>query len=162
MHHGSDSQVYSHNEYSAKRARHTVHPRNHSPLSADRLWRWFGEWSEATPTVEDVALVVLFQATNSDVETGGTAGQCLGAHNGATTEESGGSGPHPPQICTDHLNFFDEECDYRYVTDCSARNWVYHPYFVLYNNLDQGIGPPTLKTWLHPWGPGTVMEPGCT
>ena len=34
--------------------------------------------------------------------------------------------------------------------DCSARNWVYHPYFVLYNNLDQGIGPPTLKTWLRP------------
>jgi len=34
---------------------------------------------------------------------------------------------------------------------CSARNWLYHPYFVLYNNLDQGIGPPTLKTWLRPW-----------
>ena len=51
----------------------------------------------------------------------------------------------------DHPNFFDEECDYRYVTDCSARNWVCHPYFVLYNNLDQGIGPPTLKTWLRPW-----------
>ena len=44
----------------------------------------------------------------------------------------------------------DEECDYRYVTVCSARNWVYHPYFVLYNNLDQGIVPPTLKTWLRP------------
>ena len=24
---------------------------------------------------------------------------------------------------------------------CSAQNWVYHPYFALYNNLDQGIGP---------------------
>jgi len=34
--------------------------------------------------------------------------------------------------------------------DCSARNWVYYPYFVPYNNLDQGIGPPTLKTWLRP------------
>jgi len=34
--------------------------------------------------------------------------------------------------------------------DCIARNWVYHPYFVLYNNLDHGIGPPTLKTWLRP------------
>ena len=34
--------------------------------------------------------------------------------------------------------------------DCSARNWVYHPYFVMYNNLDQGIGPPTLKAWLCP------------
>jgi len=22
---------------------------------------------------------------------------------------------------------------------------------VLYNNLDEGIGPPTLKTWLRPW-----------
>ena len=33
---------------------------------------------------------------------------------------------------------------------CSARNWLNHPYFVLYNNLDQGIGPPTLKTWLRP------------
>ena len=39
----------------------------------------------------------------------------------------------------------------RYVTHCSARNWVYHPYFVLYNNLDQltkELYPPTLKTWL--------------
>ena len=27
---------------------------------------------------------------------------------------------------------FDEGCDYGYVTDCSSRNWVYHPYFVLY------------------------------
>jgi len=67
---------------------------------------------------------------------------------GATT---GGSGVRTPKIWTDHPNFFDEECDYRYVTDCSARNWVYHPYFVLYNNLDQEIGPPTLKTWLRPW-----------
>jgi len=25
--------------------------------------------------------------------------------------------------------------------DCSARNWVYRPYFVMYSNLDQGIGP---------------------
>jgi len=66
----------------------------------------------------------------------------------ATTGGFGGSGP--PKIWTDHPNFFDEECDYRYVTDCSARNWVYHPYFVLYNNLDQGIGPPTLKAWLRP------------
>jgi len=64
-------------------------------------------------------------------------------------------GSGPPKIWTDHPNFFDEECDYHYVTHCSARKWVYHPYFVLYNNLDQGIGPPTLKTWLRPcfrWG----------
>jgi len=44
----------------------------------------------------------------------------------------------PPQL-------FDEECDYRYVTDCRPRNWVYLPYFVLYNNLDQGIGPQLWK-----------------
>jgi len=53
----------------------------------------------------------------------------------------GVGGPGPPKIWTDHPNFFDEECDYRYITYCSARNWVYHTYFVLYNNLDQGIGP---------------------
>jgi len=55
-----------------------------------------------------------------------------------------GGGPDPPKIWTDHPNFFDEECGYRYVTDCSARNWVYHTYFILYNNLDQAIGPPQL------------------
>jgi len=63
-----------------------------------------------------------------------------------TTGGSGGSGP--PKIWTVHPNFFDEECDYRYVTDCSALNWVYHPHFVLYSNLEQGIGLPTLRTWL--------------
>jgi len=36
-------------------------------------------------------------------------------------------GSGPPKIWTEHPNFFDEEYDYRYVTDCSARNWVYHP-----------------------------------
>jgi len=61
---------------------------------------------------------------------------------GATT---GARGSGPPKIWTDHPDFFDEECDYRYVTDCSPRHWVYHPYFVLYNNLDQGIGPPQLS-----------------
>ena len=39
---------------------------------------------------------------------------------GATTDGSGG--PNPTKIWTDHPNFFDEESDYRYVTDCSARN----------------------------------------
>ena len=34
--------------------------------------------------------------------------------------------------------------------DCSARNWVYHPYFVLYNNLDQGIGPPNFENVVAP------------
>jgi len=55
----------------------------------------------------------------------------------------GDEGDPDPQkkIWRDHPNFFDEECDYRYVTHCSARNWVYHPYFVLYSNLHQGIGP---------------------
>ena len=67
---------------------------------------------------------------------------------GATTGGVGW-GVRTPKIWTDHPNFFDE-CDYRYVTDCSARNWVYNPYFLLYNNLNQGIGPPTLKTWLRP------------
>jgi len=51
---------------------------------------------------------------------------------------------------TDHPNFFDEECDYRYATDCSARNWVHHPYFVLYNNLDKGIGPQLWKRGFFP------------
>ena len=36
----------------------------------------------------------------------------------------GGGGSGPPKIWTDYPNFFDEECDYRYVTDSSARNWV--------------------------------------
>jgi len=53
----------------------------------------------------------------------------------------GSRSPDPPKNWTDHPNFFDEESDYRYITDCSARNWVYYPYFVLYNNLDLGIGP---------------------
>jgi len=53
-----------------------------------------------------------------------------------------GSVVQTPKIWTDHPNFFDEECDYCYVTDCSPR---YHPYFVLHNNSEQGIGPPTLK-----------------
>jgi len=59
---------------------------------------------------------------------------------GATTGGSGG-GSDPQKNWTDHPNFFYEECDYRYVTDCSARNWVYHPYFVLYNDLDQELDP---------------------
>jgi len=67
---------------------------------------------------------------------------------GATTGEVGG--PDPTKIWTDHPNFFDEECDYRYVTDCSPRNWVYHPCFVLYNNLDQGIGPPNFENVVAP------------
>jgi len=70
-------------------------------------------------------------------------------------------GAGPPKIWMDHPNFFHEECDYRYVTHCSARNWVYHPYFVLYNNLDQGIGPPTLKTWLHPCAVKSIVVSTC-
>ena len=60
----------------------------------------------------------------------------------------GGSGP--PNIWRDHPNFFHEECDYHYVTDYSARNCVYHPYFVLYNNLDHGIGPPNFENMVAP------------
>jgi len=44
---------------------------------------------------------------------------------GATTGDwEGGPELPPKKNWTDHPNFFDEECDYRYVTDCSARNWV--------------------------------------
>jgi len=53
----------------------------------------------------------------------------------------GSGGPDPPNL-EGPPQLFDDECDYHYVTDCSARIWVHHPYFVLYNNLDQGIGPP--------------------
>jgi len=72
-----------------------------------------------------------------------------------------GSGPRPPQKkkkrnWTDHPNFFHEACDYRYVTHCSARSWVYHPYFVLYNNLDQGIGPQLVKRGCAPAPTGGV------
>jgi len=65
------------------------------------------------------------------------AGYCQGRNHWGI---GGVSGP-PTQIWTDHSNFFDEECDYRYVTACSAQDWVCHPHFVLYNILDQGIGP---------------------
>ena len=40
--------------------------------------------------------------------------------------------------------------------DCSARNWVYHPYFVMYNNLYQGIGPPQL--WKRGCAPGEIKK----
>jgi len=63
-----------------------------------------------------------------------------------------GSGlPPPKKSWTDHPNFLRS----------SARNWVYYPYFVLYNNLHQGIGPPTLKTWLRPWAGESVVEKIC-
>jgi len=66
------------------------------------------------------------------------AGVVAATCNDATT---GGRRDPDPQNLDGPVQLFDEECDYRYVTDCSAQNWVYHPYFVLYNNLDQGIGP---------------------
>jgi len=53
----------------------------------------------------------------------------------ATTGGSRGSDPPPKKKIGRTTPTF-------YVAaDCSARNWVYHPHFVLYNNLDQGIGP---------------------
>ena len=61
---------------------------------------------------------------------------------GATT--GGSEGPDPPKFGRTTPTFYA-------AADCSARNWVYHPYFVLYNNLNRGIGPPTLKTWFRPW-----------
>jgi len=81
----------------------------------------------------------------------GATAQPLGGREGGRTSP-------PKKNWTDHPNFFDEECDYRYVTNCSARNWVCHPYFVLYNNLEQEIGPPTLKTWLRPWIGGYPLQ----
>jgi len=65
----------------------------------------------------------------------------------------------PPKIWMDHPNFLNEECDYRYVTHCSARNWVYHPYFVMNNNLDQGIGP---QLWKRDCAPGRDAGTGTT
>jgi len=70
-----------------------------------------------------------------------------------------GQGVWTPKIWTDHPNFFDEECDYHCITDCSARSWVYHTYFVLYNNLDQGIGPPTSRTSLRPCSITCIVLP---
>ena len=49
---------------------------------------------------------------------------------GATTGGSVGGGPDPPK--------FGRTTPTSYAAaDCSARNWVYHPYFVKYTNLDQ-------------------------
>ena len=116
-----------------------------------------GEWIAAGSSNLDksrnITLIYCLQQIRQETQNGGLRG--VVRTKGATTGgKVGGGGPDPPpkkKNWTDHPNFFDEECDYRYATDCSARNWVYHPYFVLYNNLDQGIGPPTLKTWLRPW-----------
>jgi len=69
---------------------------------------------------------------------------------GATTAGSGGD-PDPQNLDGPPQLFWWRVWLRRYVKDCSPRNWVYHPYFVLYSNLDQKIGPPTLKTWLRPW-----------
>jgi len=79
--------------------------------------------------------------------------QNIEPHQGVSDKDAT-TGGRTPQIWMDQSNFFDEECDYRYVTHCSARNWVYHPYFVLYNNLyiDQGIGPQLWKLSCAPAG----------
>jgi len=69
---------------------------------------------------------------------------------GATT---GGLGVRTPKNLDGPPQLFDEECDYRYVTDCSPRNWVCHLYFVMYNNLDQGIGPQLCKRGCAPEAP---------
>jgi len=74
---------------------------------------------------------------------------------GATT--GGVGGVRTPQNLDGPPQLFDEECDYRYVTDCSARKWVYHPYFVLYNNLDQGIGPPNFENVVAPTNETTAF-----
>ena len=51
-------------------------------------------------------------------------------YKGATSGEVGGS--EPPKFGRTTPTFY-------VAADCTARNWVYHPYFVLYNNLDQGL-----------------------
>ena len=53
----------------------------------------------------------------------------------------GGSGP--PKFGRTTPTFY-------VAADCSARNWVYHPYFVMYNNLDQGTGPPNFENVVAP------------
>jgi len=58
--------------------------------------------------------------------------------------------PHRVSYKVTIPQLFHEECDYRYVTDCSARNWVYHPYFVQYHNIDQGIGAPNFENVVAP------------
>ena len=69
----------------------------------------------------------------------------------ARAQPLGGRGSGPPKFGWTTPTFYVAAL-------CSARNWLYHPYFVLYNNLDQGIGPPTLKTWLRPCLPGAVLR----
>ena len=59
-----------------------------------------------------------------------------------------GSGP-PPPIWTDHPNFL-RSC----MLQCTKLSIP--SAFVLYNNQDQGIGPPTLKTWLRPCSEASV------
>ena len=69
---------------------------------------------------------------------------------GPRAQPLGVGGPDIPKNWMDHPNFFDEECDYRYVTYCSPRNWVYHRNFVLYNNLEQEIGPSNFENVVAP------------
>jgi len=80
-----------------------------------------------------------------------TGHQVPQVHNGVNMWPLGGQDPLPlPKKIGRTTPTFWMKSDDRYIADCSPRNWVYYPYFVLYNNLDQGIGPPTLKTWLRP------------
>ena len=55
----------------------------------------------------------------------------------------GRGGPDPPKFGRTTPTFYVAAL-------CSARNWLYHPYFVLYNNLDQGIGPPNFENVVAP------------
>jgi len=67
----------------------------------------------------------------------------MNIHNkGATTGGSEGSGPRP--------KFGRTTPTFYVAAHCSARNWLYHPYFVLYNNLDQGIGPRNFENVVAP------------
>ena len=65
------------------------------------------------------------------------------SNKGATTGRSEGSGPPPPKFGRITPTFY-------VAADCSARGWVYHPYFVLYNNLDHGTGSPNFENVVAP------------
>jgi len=67
-------------------------------------------------------------------------------YKGATTGGRGGRTPPPPEIWTDHPKFL-RSCTLQCTKLAIPSN---HPYFVMYNNLDQGIGPPNFENVVAP------------
>ena len=59
--------------------------------------------------------------TRTEIVVVGDDHRILSATDKGATTGGRGRGPDPPIIWTDHPNFLIK-CDYRYVTDCSARN----------------------------------------